>query len=84
MVALACNLYFVGPRFFTGLTAVFVAGWHCAPAWQVGAFVLLVGSHHFFPLFQTPAHNALWRNTSLSRFTASIFVSSSSRSLFLR
>jgi hypothetical protein len=33
MVALACNLDLAGSCFFAGLTAVFVAGLHLAPAW---------------------------------------------------
>lgn len=50
MVALARNLNFFGSRFLTGLTAVFVARLHQAPAWQVRTLVLFIGRHHCLPL----------------------------------
>jgi hypothetical protein len=46
MVALACDLDLFGSCFLTGLTAVFVAGLHKAPAWQVSTLVLGGGHHH--------------------------------------
>jgi hypothetical protein len=46
MVALARNLDFLGSRFLTGLTAVFVASLHHAPAWQVRTLDLLIYRHH--------------------------------------
>jgi hypothetical protein len=49
MVALARNLNLARSRFFTGLTAVFVARLHQAPARQVRAFVLLVCRHDRSP-----------------------------------
>jgi hypothetical protein len=49
MVALAGDLDFLGSRFLTGLTAVFVARLHYAPAWQVRTFILLIARHHYSP-----------------------------------
>jgi hypothetical protein len=45
MITLAGNLHLSGSRFFTGLTAVFVARLRQTPAWQVCALVLLIGRH---------------------------------------
>jgi hypothetical protein len=49
MVTLACNLDILGPRFFTGLTAIFIVRLRRAPAWQVAAFSLLCCCHHGSP-----------------------------------
>jgi hypothetical protein len=46
MVALARNLDFIGSRFLTGLTAVFVTRLRQAPAWQMRTLVLLICRHH--------------------------------------
>lgn len=49
MVALACNLNFRGPSFLTGLSAVFVARLHHAPAWQMRTLTLLICRHSGYP-----------------------------------
>ena len=49
MVTLARNIYFFGARVLTGLTAVFVVGLRCAPAWQVRTFVLSSRRHCYSP-----------------------------------
>ncbi|SPE44092.1 hypothetical protein SBA7_290020 [Candidatus Sulfotelmatobacter sp. SbA7] len=49
MGALAGNLDFIGSRFFTGLTAIFVTRLGHATAWQVRTFVLLIGRRHGSP-----------------------------------
>jgi hypothetical protein len=49
MVALARDLNFFGSRFLTGLTAVFIVIFRCAPAWQVGTFVLSSRRHRCSP-----------------------------------
>jgi hypothetical protein len=45
VVALARYLDLLGSCFFAGLTAVFIARLHQAPAWQVRALVLLSRRH---------------------------------------
>jgi hypothetical protein len=49
VVALAGNLDFPGSRFLTGLTAVLLARWRKAPAWQMGALRLLIRRHYGSP-----------------------------------
>jgi hypothetical protein len=49
VVALTCNLDLLGPRFFTGFTAVFVASLHRAPTRQVRALVLVNRCHYCSP-----------------------------------
>jgi hypothetical protein len=49
VVALAGNLDFLGSRFLTGLTAVLLARWRKAPAWQMGALRLLIRRHYGSP-----------------------------------
>jgi hypothetical protein len=46
VVTLARNLHFLGSRFLTGLTAVFVARFHQAPAWKMAALHPLICRHH--------------------------------------
>jgi hypothetical protein len=43
------------------LTAVFVAGWRHAPAWQVGTFCLLVCCQHLFSLSKFCYQSIRWK-----------------------
>jgi hypothetical protein len=49
VAALAGDLDFLGSRFLTGLTAVFLPGSYHATAWQMRAFDLLIGRHRRSP-----------------------------------
>jgi hypothetical protein len=49
VITLAGNLDFAGPRFLTGLTAVFLARLRYALAWKVCTLSLLVSGHRGSP-----------------------------------
>jgi len=52
VIALAGDLDFIGSRLLAGCTAVFIAGWHHATAWQVCAFVLSIRHRHLFSFYR--------------------------------